>query len=210
MNKCFIVIIILILTGCKIKDIKNDETVRDAFLSYKIGVNINETDTTISNKKTSSLFEKKISEGNNSNVNYYLFKDSVRINDIDGKTIFIPSQIKKLINRKNWQMEHYEIIDYNSITENWEVKYDIKTDKKDRIKVLGINGYKVLIKENYKTPSGIKMENISEIYVSDDCKIPFNYYEFLKLRRSIDTKGLILRLKSYNTEFPKNFNLYTI
>ena len=207
MIKNLFLVIILFFIGCKLKNlniIKNNKIIHDAFVSYEFDLKVNDIEF------KNDIIQHKIDEAKKAKIDYYFFTDSIRINDVDGKTIFIPSQIKKLVNRKNWQMEHYESINYNSITKNWNITYDIKVDKNDKIKILGLQGYKVIIRENYSTPSGINVENYSELYVSDNYNIPFNKYEFLKLRRNIDYIGLILQLKRYNSESKKSYNLYTL
>ena len=208
MIKNYILLFILLLSfSCTSQIINDDKIIKNAFLSYGIGL---EMDSIHFENSAYNKLKSKIKKINSSKMDYFLFNDSVRINDIDGKIIFIPSLFKKLVHRTNWHMEHYETIDYGSMSKNWKVSYEIKSDKKDTIKILGITGFKMIIKENYSTNSGISLENISEIYVSENFNIPFNYYEFLKPKRNFKGKGLILQLKRYNSESPKSYNLYTL
>lgn len=145
----------------------------------------------------------------NMNIDYYFINDTVKINSKEEETIFIPNTFTKYTKRSIKGELHKFVFNGDSIYKTWKTSYDIKVNKNDTKQFLKIKGYKVKITEtrvgDYDT-----YINISEIYMSDKYNFPFNYYEFLKLKKTINLSGLILECKTYLQENPYIYNIYSL
>ncbi|WP_299715327.1 hypothetical protein [uncultured Tenacibaculum sp.] len=130
-------------------------------------------------------------------VSYYFFNDTIRIHKELNSSIYIPENFQrfKTVKRKNKTIKYVDKL--KDLYETLDVDYQIKIDKNDTKEILRLQGYKIIINENIKS-SSIEESNRYELYVSDKNNFPFMYYDFLKLKRKINLKGLILECKLYS------------
>ncbi|MAD97328.1 MAG: hypothetical protein CMB99_08390 [Flavobacteriaceae bacterium] len=186
LNPRILYLILLVFSSCN-----SIKKITDGYVEYQFNFS-NKI-----NQSNISILKNKVSKSNNSNYSLSFYPDSVRVDDIEGKRIFIPKEHKKIINRKNWGEEHFEIINSKEVYDAGEVLYEIIINKKDKIKVKGTTGYKVEIKETFTNRNNDVLKENIELYISDKYKFPLNYYDFLRLKKGIDINGLILKARIY-------------
>ncbi|CAL2107188.1 hypothetical protein T190115A13A_30034 [Tenacibaculum sp. 190524A02b] len=137
---------------------------------------------------------------------YYFFNDTVKVTQPIMSTIFIPKTFKKytkaVVNGKTYK----QLTNWEKRYKEWDTKYDIKIDRNDTKKILNIEGYKVVITEKRKDI----IDDVYELYVSDNYNFPFLYYDFLTLKEDFNISGLILECKMYDASIPSLYNVYKL
>ncbi|WP_299888922.1 hypothetical protein [uncultured Lacinutrix sp.] len=169
--------------------------------------------------KEDSLFMKKINEDLkksvqnkklDTNVEYFVFKDTVIIKTKEAKHSLITSNFDHYTNRTTELNYYCYKVNFSASKNlNWKTSYDIKIDRNDTISVLGLNGYKVKIVEAINTSIGV-LKQVAELYLSTEINVPIHYYDFLKLKKKLKLEGLIIQAKIYDIDTPKIFELYTL
>ncbi|QTE24353.1 hypothetical protein [Polaribacter cellanae] len=229
MKNIVILLITLFVFGCKSQNMKSDsdKVLKDGFISYNFKVNADQKE--LSNElekmyeeaetKEDSLMVKGLIAGSlkalnkfkdlSFEENYFFINDTVIINTVEQETIFIPKTFTKYVDWKKGRFKRKYISKMDSLYKTWDTSYDIKVDKNDKKIINNIEGYKLIITET-RIGSYDTYVNISELYVSDLYKFPFNHYDFLKLKRKSNLSGLILECKSYLIETPNLFNSHTL
>jgi hypothetical protein len=100
-------------------------------------------------------------------------------------------------------------LDWGNLYKRWKTEYNVEKFPNDTKTILGIKGYKVIISENSKRTFDSYNE-VYELYVSDKINFPYNYYDFLKIKDTLNYSGLILECKTYYQETPSLNITYTL
>ena len=89
LNLRILILIILIFSSCK-----STKDLTDGYARYQFKFSKDIIESNNSNTK------EKISKNNKRNYSLTFYSDSVRVDDFEGKRIFIPKEYKRIINRK--------------------------------------------------------------------------------------------------------------
>ncbi len=141
--------------------------------------------------------------------NYYFFNDTIKIETPKEKTLYIPKTQKKFTARKLRNKVYRNELDWGNLYKRWKTEYNVEKYPNDTKTILGIKGYKVMIRENSKRTFDTYNE-VYELYVSDKINFPYNYYDFLKIKDTLNYSGLILECKTYYKETPSLSITYTL
>ncbi|MEW7279494.1 hypothetical protein ABW636_12945 [Aquimarina sp. 2201CG1-2-11] len=141
--------------------------------------------------------------------NYYYFNDTIKIETPLEKTIYIPNTYKKFTARKFRNKVYRNELDWGNLYKRWTTRYKVEKHPNDTKTILGIKGYKLIIHENSKRTFDT-FDEVYELYVSDKFNIPFNHYDFLKVKNTLNYSGLILECKTYFKETPLLNITYTL
>lgn len=229
MKKRQILLVSLIfLFNCKSSSLRNNKIVKHGYLFYSRGTETSftdlnnslsqlydDTDTKLDSVFVKALFEKAKNVKNDLSkkpevVKYFILGDTIKIQDYNEETIFIPKTLEKYTLRKFRNKIYKNQLNWLDLYKRWDTKYEIETFKNEKKKILNIEGYKIKITEK-SIRSYDTYEHISEIYINDNYNIPLNYYNFLEIKeQNFDMRGLIIHCKSYYKESPELNNVYTL
>tara|TARA_R110002051_G_scaffold162631_1_gene234230 strand:+ start:124 stop:885 length:762 start_codon:yes stop_codon:yes gene_type:complete len=228
MKKTIYLLLILIFSACKTSNLKKKEIIENGFLSYNLSTETNDKELEdefskvyddAENKEDSilakALFEltKKLKSDllkKPEEINYYIIGDTIRVEDFKEETIYIPKSFKKFT-KKTFRNKIYKSeLNWWDLYKRWDTKYEIEIFKNEKKKILNIEGYKIILKEN-SIRTFDTYENIYEIYINDNYNIPLTYYDFLKIKnQDLNLKGLIIECKTYLKETPNLNNVYIL
>jgi len=157
-----------------------------------------------------ALLQKKLSSDNKERYIYQFYKDTVHLKYYGRNSIWVPKTFEWYSNNRKNNKLYVGYKDYSTKTNtDWNTTYTVTENKDDQKVISNLKGHKIKIVER-RTVSGDIFTDVYELFVSDTVNFPLTYYSFLNLKKDIDKYGLVLEVKSYDIETPKNFEIYTL
>lgn len=170
-------------------------------------------DTLIIDETLNSLekFKQEVNKGN-LRVDLHFFGDTIFVKKLEEKIIFIPEKFKRHHFQTTLSGNKLNFItgeNYSSqkLSENYS--YSIKIDTLTKNKILNKECFKIEIIETFKNKVFSRSKKY-DLFVYPEIQIPFNFYEFLKLKYKINLTGLIMQANIYEDAESKYFSQLNI
>jgi hypothetical protein len=157
---------------------------------------------TLKDDKANSLSKKKLKTINKRIQNlatdtiapyyeYYIFKDSVRVNSSYSTYSYVPKTREKFVYSDG--LDGRRMFKKTQFFDNNRFIKDVIIHKDNRKEILGLDCYLVEYKHSIKAG---KYEDLKtfQVYVSDIGNVPLYNYDMLELSRPIGIRGLVLEV----------------